>query len=267
VSAVKPALALALLGGLAAFVWRSDLAAPDGRLHLTLLAAGGGAVLVQAPGGGTVLVGGCPSASGISDAGRRLPPLRRRLDWVIAPTSGKDQLDDLPRLLERFPAENLLWAGQPGGSHSTRDLGEILAEAEITPVLAQAGQRLELGSGAFLRVLAAGEGGVLLLLEWGNFHALLPVGREIQALGSLTPGLIPVDVLLLPGSGVGWLSSPEWIERLDPLAVFYAGEQLGWPDPETSEALQGRTLLRADRNGWVQVSTDGEEMWVEVERK
>jgi hypothetical protein len=33
------------------------------------------------------------------------------------------------------------------------------------------------------------------------------------------------------------------------------------------EALAGRDLLRTDRNGWVEVETDGEQLWVEVERR
>jgi hypothetical protein len=39
------------------------------------------------------------------------------------------------------------------------------------------------------------------------------------------------------------------------------------PDPETLQAVQGYTLLRSDRNGWIEIETDGEEMWVEVERR
>jgi hypothetical protein len=27
------------------------------------------------------------------------------------------------------------------------------------------------------------------------------------------------------------------------------------------------TLLRTDQSGWIEVSTDGEQMWVEVQRK
>jgi hypothetical protein len=30
--------------------------------------------------------------------------------------------------------------------------------------------------------------------------------------------------------------------------------------------MHGYTLLRTDRNGWIELSTDGEQMWVEVER-
>jgi len=31
--------------------------------------------------------------------------------------------------------------------------------------------------------------------------------------------------------------------------------------------LEDFTLLRTDRYGWIELATDGEQMWVEVERK
>jgi hypothetical protein len=31
--------------------------------------------------------------------------------------------------------------------------------------------------------------------------------------------------------------------------------------------VDGYTLLRTDRNGWIQLSTDGEQLWIEVERQ
>jgi len=46
-----------------------------------------------------------------------------------------------------------------------------------------------------------------------------------------------------------------------------AADKEGLPSPETLELLQGYTVLRTDRNGWIELSTDGKQMWVEVERK
>jgi hypothetical protein len=46
-----------------------------------------------------------------------------------------------------------------------------------------------------------------------------------------------------------------------------AGDREGRPNPETLEAVEGYNLLRTDRNGWIELTTDGEQMWVEVERK
>jgi len=30
---------------------------------------------------------------------------------------------------------------------------------------------------------------------------------------------------------------------------------------------EGITLLRTDRHGWIEITTDGEKLWVEVERR
>jgi beta-lactamase superfamily II metal-dependent hydrolase len=44
-------------------------------------------------------------------------------------------------------------------------------------------------------------------------------------------------------------------------------DKTGLPSPETLDAVQGYNLLRTDQNGWIEVTTDGQQMWVEVERK
>ncbi len=46
-----------------------------------------------------------------------------------------------------------------------------------------------------------------------------------------------------------------------------AGDPEGLPAQKTLDAVQDFTLLRTDRDGWITVTTDGEEMWVEVEKK
>ena len=46
-----------------------------------------------------------------------------------------------------------------------------------------------------------------------------------------------------------------------------AGSRQVLPSPETLVALEGYTLLHTDQNGWIGIETDGEQMWVGVERK
>jgi beta-lactamase superfamily II metal-dependent hydrolase len=82
--------------------------------------------------------------------------------------------------------------------------------------------------------------------------------------------LTPVTALLLADSGYAPLSPPEWIARWQPQVVLLsvgAGDKLGRPDPETLAAVEGYTLLRTDQNGWIELSTDGEQLWVEAERR
>jgi beta-lactamase superfamily II metal-dependent hydrolase len=39
------------------------------------------------------------------------------------------------------------------------------------------------------------------------------------------------------------------------------------PDSEVLESVKGYDLLRTDKNGWVEITTDGQQMWVNVERE
>jgi competence protein ComEC len=101
---------------------------------------------------------------------------------------------------------------------------------------------------------------------------VLPIGVDFESLENLQDrgNLSPVTALLLAESGYAPANPPEWIEGLRPgliLLSVAADDRDGLPSPETLEAVQGYTLLRTDRNGWIHLCTDGEQMWVEVERR
>ena len=130
---------------------------------------------------------------------------------------------------------------------------------------------LDLGDGATLTVLSADERGAVLLIEYGSFRALLPVGMSFDSLTELEfdKSLPPLTALLLADAGFAQLNSPEWISFLDPQLVMLsvsADNFNGLPDQETLEAVEGLTLLRTDVNGWIEISSDGLSIWVEVER-
>jgi beta-lactamase superfamily II metal-dependent hydrolase len=139
-------------------------------------------------------------------------------------------------------------------------------------ISAEPEQVLELGEGATLRVLTVGPRGAVLLIEWDNFRALLPVGMSFEALDELRSGaeIGPVSVLLLADSGYAASNPPEWIANLNPELVVLsvsAADENGMPDTEVLESLKDYELLRTDQNGWVEITTDGEQMWVNVERQ
>lgn len=262
------------MGVATVLVWRAALSGPDGLLHLTVLDVGSGeALLIQSPSGRNLLVGGGPSASALGDAlGRRLPLGFRRLDWLVVGGVEASHIGALPTSLERFPPDKVLWSGPPLGTASARRLQTALGKAGIPIYNAETGHSLDLGQGASLRVLSAGRRGAVLLLEWGNFRALLPIGPDVEYLDALqgNSSLHGVTALLLGESGYAPANPPDWIPRLNPQVVLLsvaAGDSEGRPDERTLQAVQDYALLQTDKNGWVELSTDGKQMWVEVERK
>ncbi len=275
---LAPSLLLLALLAAVATAWRAAAQAPDGRLHLVMLDVNSGgnsgeALLVQSPGGRFVLINGGPSLNRLADGlGGRLPLTSRRLDWLVVAGQDDAQIEPLADLLPRYPPQQVLWAGETHATQTTRSLYAALQAAQIPIQQAAGGQTLDLGQGARLQVLWAGAQGAVLLLEWQKFRALLPVGVDEDGLAALQGGRVlgPVSALVLAHSGAAASNPADWSANLRPQAVLLsvsAQDRYGRPDPATLQAWQGFTLLRTDRNGWVEVSSDGEQMWVQAERK
>ena len=261
-------LVLALL-----LVSRAAVAIPDRLLHITFLDVGSAdAVLIKTPSGKYVLVNGGPSVTTLSDElGRRLPSFNRKLDWLVVAGTEEDDVAALPRVIERYPPDAVVWSGNTQASFSSRVLNEYLTVQSIPVENVEANQVLDLGDGATLRVLTTGPRGAVLLIEWQSFRALLPIGMSFEALDELQEGasIGPVSVLSLADSGYAASNPPEWITNLNPELVVLsvdAADQNGMPDREVLESVKDYALLRTDQNGWIEITTNGEQMWVNVER-
>jgi competence protein ComEC len=269
-----PSVIIAALGISGYLVWSASFAAPDGQLHLTFLNVGSAdAILIKTPAGRSVLVNGGESPSVLASAlGRRLSPFDRHLDWLVVASPQEQQVAALPSILDRFQVGNVLWAGSMDASYSAQAMTKWLTDSATPVTLAYEGAALDLGKGVRLTALAVSPRGAVLLLEWEGFRALLPVGMNFDTLSELENGkkVGTVTALLLADSGFAQVNPPEWIAALHPqLAILSvaAGDPDGLPDQSVLDELKGITLLRTDRNGWIDISTDGGKMVVKVEKK
>jgi beta-lactamase superfamily II metal-dependent hydrolase len=94
---------------------------------------------------------------------------------------------------------------------------------------------------------------------------------SFEALDALHDGadIGPVSLLSLADSGYAPSNPPEWIANLNPELILLsvsAADENGMPDREVMESIKDYDVLRTDQNGWVEVTTDGTHMWVNVER-
>ena len=270
----RPALTLALvaLGVGTGLTWRQLADRPDGRTHFTLLDVGAGeAALIQSPTGRFVLVGGGPSPVALSEAlGRRLPLFHRRLDWLVLAGSREEQVAGLVGIVERYPVGQAWIAGAAGGAAYRRVLEELNA-ASVPILAAQPGAGLDLGGGARLEVLASGEHGAALLLTHGRARVLLAPGADPAMVEAVAQdaGLAGLTALLLPDGGYAAVNPTDWLQRLAPGLVLIsvaAGNDRGLPSPAVVSWLQGRSVLRTDRDGWIELISDGRQLWVQAER-
>ncbi len=261
-------------------VWTAYASLPTpGRLRVTVLDVGspanttgqGEAVLIQAPGGATVLVDGGPGGLTLERGlGAQLPLFARDLDLLVIAAPNDANVGALPDLLDLYHPKRVLLTRATFASSSYRALRQKLADQAIETVDAGALPRLDLGAGVNLSVVADGDTGSVLRLEWGKFSLVLAPG--LTAAGEITlvnDGLAqPATALLLPDSGSGTSTGADWIAALNPrLAVISVGPNgLGNPAPAVLALLSGRDVLRTDQHGAITVETDGAQMWVEVSR-
>jgi competence protein ComEC len=259
---------------LVAAVWRAVYSVPDGRLHITFLDVGtADAILIETPQGGHLLINGGPSTSLLSDGlGRRVPSLDRELDWLIIASTQENQLSALPRVVQRIPPKNVLWSGNVEASYAARTLRRWFIDQDIPVVQAETGMQIDLGEGATISVLNVNPRGAVLLVEWNAFRALLPVGMNFTALEELSMGedVGPVNLLLIADSGYAPVNPPEWLATLAPEILVLsveAGDKDGLPQEEIQALLEEHPGLRTDYHGWIHVATNGERVWIDVQKQ
>ncbi|MCK7481811.1 MAG: hypothetical protein M0C28_35030 [Candidatus Moduliflexus flocculans] len=78
-----------------------------------------------------------------------------------------------------------------------------------------------------------------------------------------------MSVLSLADSGYSPSNPEDWIVNLNPELVVLsvsAADENGMPDRDVLETVKDYALLRTDQNGWIEIATNGSQMWVNVER-
>ena len=253
---------LLVAGLLSAVTWQSVVTLPDGRLHLTVIAADEApVVLIQSPDGKRVLINGQPDSRALSsDLGRQIPLFGHRLDGLLLTGASPGALQGLPAVLTRFPARAAYWSTAIPSSTALDDL-QVGLTAQLTPIhLLDAGQVLDLGGGVSIRVVSASADGVALLVEYGNFSVLLPGGITPDTLSGLDFQKSP-DALVLGGKDAvqpGAQELTDW-SQFQPGLVVWQGDPLLQPG-------DGLAWLNLAEHGWAELTSDGQKMWLQVER-
>ena len=281
----------------ALFVWMA--AAPptlarrsgDGRLQLTVLDVGqGDSMLVTLPNGRTLAVdAGGVTMRGDFDIGDRVigPALRARgiahLDYLAISHGDPDHIGGAASLVRDFaPLE--VWDGVFVNTHEpTLALQQQAARQRAAWRRLQSGDRLDLG-GAELRIhhpplpdwerqQVRNNDSLVMELRYGRVSILLTgdIGREVEQALIPTLDLLPVVVLKSPHHGSGTSSSAEFIEAIKPRVVVIScgrGNPYGHPVPYVLARYEaaGADVYRTDRDGQIDISTDGVAIDVETYR-
>jgi len=245
---LRPGLIFAGLGLVVLVAWSAALRRPDGHLHLILLdAPETQAVLLRTPGGQSVLIGSGSAGNELAGGvGRVLGPFDRRLDGLVLISDSSSQLDGLPPLIERFRVGLAFWAVPAPEKRAAERVNQALQEGGTRVYPLEAGAEVQLDGGVMLRVLSEREGQAALQIEHGNLCILWPGESTPQALqrsGQRFDGC-----LLLADPKF----NPEVWGNRNPLGTISFGASPG--------------ALSTGANGQIELTSDGDKLWIEVER-
>lgn len=277
---------IAALAFVAAVIWLALAGLPDGRLHVYFLDVGqGDAVLIQAPDGRQILVDGGPSPTALlSELGATLPFWDRSLDLVVLTHPDGDHITGLIPLLDRYRVARVL------DTHLT-DTAELaapwragLARYGIARTLAARGLRLPLGQ-AQLTVLHPGprplqgtaaddnNNAIVLRLDYGRTSLLLTGDAEAEAEADMLRAGLPLgaDLIKIGHHGSRGATSAVFLAGVAPRwAVIQVGADnaFGHPHPDVLKRLAeaGVTVFRTDRDGRIEVTSDGRALQVKPQR-
>lgn len=260
-------------------------------LRVTLLDVGQGeAIVIQSPSGRTVLIDG--GSLDVPEIGRSVivPYLQfigaQQLDAVVITHSDADHCNGIAQVAHEMPIKMLLdGAWQPDDMLAVDYQGAKLAlRRQGTGIVkARAGQRLDLGDGAVLTVLAPLEpplseaadnnNAAVLRLDYGSTNFLLTADIQKEAEERLVQRgvLNECTILKVAHHGSNTSTTAAFLRRVAPrAAIISCGRynRFRHPAPQILKSLAARNVpvFRTDLNGAIEITSDGSACVVQTYR-
>lgn len=270
-------------------VWVPVLGFRDSNLQVSFLDVGqGDAILIQTPSHRKVLIDGGPSPQAINaQLGKRLPFWDRSIDMIILTHPDDDHITGLSEVLRRYRVRQAMDSGIKATSPFYADCLGLIKKGKVEYVLAQAGQRVELGNGITLEVLHpqaqflrdtpsdVNNNSIVLRLASGSVSFLFTGDIEEEAQSYLLTRGVPLGstVLKIPHHGAKRALSPDFLAAVSPqIAVISVGadNRFGHPARETlaklNERLPADRVYLTEKDGTIDITMREGRMWVKTER-
>ena len=277
---------LLVIAGLVSF---TAATLPDDNLRISFLDVGqGGAILIQTPAHQDILIDGGPSPQAIGlGLSQKMPFWDRTIDLVVLTHPHSDHITGLIEVLHRYRVKQVIYPDLDCDSPMYDEWLSVIKEKDIKCTVAQAGQRIDLGGGVVIRVLNPripllintesdiDNNGVVLELSMGNISFLLTADIWQEAEFELINhrAIRQSTVLKVAHHGSDTSTTVEFLAVVNPrLAVISVGEdnRFGHPSAEVmerlTEKLGAENIYRTDEHGTIEFITDGERLWVKVDR-
>jgi competence protein ComEC len=238
----------------------------------------GDATLILSPEGKTILIDGGEADTGVVEYLKGLGV--NRIDLMVATHPHSDHIGGLVQVLQYMSVAKVVTNGQPNTTSTYENFLDAIASDQVEYVEVKRGDTISAGSLVFTVLNPESNTGddlnnnsLVLRLVYGNvaflFEGDAEKDAEVSILGSGLP--VQAQILKVGHHGDRAASSPDFLARVEPeIAVYFAGagNEFGYPHPETLEALRalGAQVYGTDQDGTIVVTTDGNSYTVSSRR-
>ena len=255
-----------------------------GLLTVSFLNIGqGDAIFIDAPSGRQALIDGGKGSAVVRELGKVIPWYDRSIDVVVGTHPDADHIGGLPDVLARYDVLTIIRSSvEDGGADQSAFLLAIDTEKNARVLIAERGQIIDLGEGAYLEILfpdrplpsvETNTGSIVARLVYGDTAFMLtgdspqPIEEYLVSLDGSTPltaggNGLKSDVLKAGHHGSRTSSALSFVGYVAPsYAVFSRGcdNSYGHPHKEVVELLArfGIPTLDTCANGRVTFVSDG----------
>ncbi len=280
---ISPLLAAAVLVSLAAITM------PDNKLHVSFLDVGEGDAILIRQGSEQILVDGGPSPQAICLAlGKEMPFWDRTIELVVLTHPHADHVAGLVEVLNRYKVKQVLYPDLEYQSPVYNEWLNLIKQKDIKYTLAQAGQQINLGTGAVIEVLNPqpdyitgtvsdiDNNSVVLRVKMSNVSFLLTadIMREAEFALITRRASLASTILKVAHHGSDTSSTPEFLAVVNPrMTIISVGKDnpFGLPSEEVVARLEQEpgkeNVFRTDEHGIIEFITDGKKLSVNLERE
>lgn len=271
-------VSLLVLGGI---IFYQKAKFEDGKLHLIFCNVGqGDGIFIRSPQGLDILIDGGPDDSILSCLSNHMPFWDRSIELVILTHPHADHLNGLISVTKRYSVTQFATEKLSNNTPMYSELTNIIKKNKIPVRYVYSNDKFLIKDNLKITFLGPtaeflqrsspggtiGEtsefGSLVTLLNYGQFRALLTGDSQAISLGEFIYGQDPVDALQVPHHGSKTGLNEIILSQLAPkLAVISVGKnKYGHPTSEVLGLLgnQGIRILRTDRNGEVEIISDGQ---------
>ena len=198
-------------------------------LRVSFLDVGqGDAIFIESPTGNQLLIDGGPDTTILNALGRVMPFYDKTIDAVLVTHPDQDHIGGIPEVLKNFTVGEYISSGATSSTGTSLELQNDLKKFNIKKEIARAGEIIDLGGGAILKILYpvsdpkgtdTNKYSVVAKLYYGNSTFIFTGDAPTDVLNYLAKtdgGKLKSDVLKVAHHGSRNSLSPEFLSAVAP---------------------------------------------------